>query len=237
MATAESSILRRLIDVRPGEVGALLWASLFCFCAMFAYSVLRPIRDAMGAESGVENLQTNVTTGAAGDLFSATLIAMLVANPPYAALVARLPRVRFISYTYRFFQANLIVFFLLFLFGGAVVQRWAGGVFFVWTSVFNLFVVSVFWAFMVDVFTREQGTRLFGFIAAGATVGSILGSSAPRRSCSCRSSCSSSRCSRCGDCRTSRRRSRPPPARRATRRRSGAVCSPGSSARSRVRTC
>ena len=170
MPAAESSVLRRLIDVRPGESAALLWASLFCFCAMFGYSVLRPIRDAMGAESGVENLPW---------LFSATLIAMLLANPPYAALVARLPRVRFISYTYRFFQANLVVFFLLFMLGGAVVQKWAGGVFFVWTSVFNLFVVSVFWAFMVDVFTREQGTRLFGFIAAGATVGSILGASVP----------------------------------------------------------
>ena len=165
-----SALLRRLIDVRPTEVASLVWASLFCFCALFAYSVLRPIRDAMGAESGVENLPW---------LFSATLVAMLLVNPPYAALVSRLPRVRFISYTYRFFEANLIVFFLLFLLGGAAVQRWAGGVFFVWTSVFNLFVVSVFWAIMVDVFTREQGKRLFGFIAAGATVGSIMGSSVP----------------------------------------------------------
>jgi AAA family ATP:ADP antiporter len=156
--------------VRPNEVASLLWASLFCFCALFAYSILRPIRDAMGAESGVENLPW---------LFSATLVSMLLVNPPYAALVAKLPRVKFISYTYRFFQANLVVFFLLFLLGGAVIQKWAGGVFFVWTSVFNLFVVSVFWAFMVDVFTREQGKRLFGFIAAGATVGAILGASVP----------------------------------------------------------
>jgi AAA family ATP:ADP antiporter len=163
-------VLSRLIDVRPGEVAALLWASLFCFCALFAYSILRPIRDAMGAESGVENLPW---------LFTATLLAMLAVNPPYAALVAKLPRVRFISYTYRFFGANLIAFFLLFLYGGATIQKWAGGVFFVWTSVFNLFVVSVFWAFMVDVFSREQGKRLFGFIAAGATVGAILGSSLP----------------------------------------------------------
>ena len=149
---------------------ALLWASLFCFCALFAYSILRPIRDAMGAESGVENLPW---------LFLATLVAMLIVNPPYAALVAKLPRVRFISYTYRFFASNLVAFFLVFLLGGAQVQKVAGGVFFVWTSVFNLFVVSVFWAFMVDVFSREQGKRLFGFIGAGATVGAILGSSVP----------------------------------------------------------
>lgn len=166
----QSGPLRRLIDVREGEVPALLWASLFYFCVLFAYYVIRPIRDAMGAESGVENLPW---------LFSATLVAMLLVNPPYAALVAKLPRVRFITYTYRFFEANLIAFFLVFLLGGAMLQKWAGGVFFVWTSVFNLFVVSVFWAFIVDVFSREQGTRLFGFIAAGATVGSILGSSIP----------------------------------------------------------
>ena len=152
-----SAFLRRLIDVRPNEVAALVWATLFYFCAVSAYDVIRPIRDAMGAESGVENLPW---------LFTGTLLAMILVNPPYAALVSKLPRLRFISYTYRFFEANLVVFFLLFLTGNAAIQRWVGGAFFVWTSVFNLFVVSVFWAFMVDVFSREQGKRLFGFIAA-----------------------------------------------------------------------
>ena len=168
--TRQPGFLHRLIDVRPGEMSALLWATLFYFCALSAYYVIRPIRDAMGAESGVENLPW---------LFTATLVAMLVVNPPYAALVSRLPRLQFISYTYRFFEANLLLFFAIFLLGGAALQTLAGGVFFVWTSVFNLFVVSVFWAFMVDVFTREQGKRLFGFIAAGATVGAILGSLVP----------------------------------------------------------
>ncbi len=162
-----SGFLRRLIDVRPGEVAALLWASLFYFCVLSAYYVIRPIRDAMGAESGVENLPW---------LFTGTLLAMALVNPPYAALVSRLPRLRFITYTYRFFQANLLLFFALFGAGSAAIQVWVGGVFFVWTSVFNLFVVSVFWAFIVDVFNREQGKRLFGFIAAGATVGAMSGS-------------------------------------------------------------
>ena len=164
---AVSALLRRLIDVRPGEVSALLWASLFYFCVLSAYYVIRPIRDAMGAESGVENLPW---------LFTGTLVAMALVNPPYAALVSRLPRLRFISVTYRFFQANLLIFFVLLSTLSAAMQVWVGGVFFVWTSVFNLFVVSVFWAFIVDVFTREQGTRLFGFIAAGATVGAMTGS-------------------------------------------------------------
>ncbi len=165
--TEQSGVLRRLIDVRPGEVAALLWASLFYFCVLCAYYVIRPIRDDMGVAGGVENLPW---------LFTGTLIGMALANPPYAALVSRLPRLKFITYTYRFFQANLLVFFALLLVTGAAQQIWIGRVFFIWTSVFNLFVVSVFWAFLVDVFTREQGTRLFGFIAAGATVGALSGS-------------------------------------------------------------
>ena len=165
-----SAFLRRLIDVRPGEVSALLWATLFYFCVLSAYYIIRPIRDAMGAESGVENLPW---------LFLGTLLAIALVNPPYAALVSRLPRLRFISITYRFFQANLLLFFAAFTAASTGAQVWLGGVFFVWTSVFNLFVVSVFWAFIVDVFTREQGTRLFGFIAAGATVGAIAGSTLP----------------------------------------------------------
>ena len=159
--------LRRLIDVRPGEVAALLWASLFYFCVLCAYYVIRPIRDDMGVAGGVDNLPW---------LFTGTLLCMALANPPYAALVSRLPRLTFITYTYRFFEANLLVFFGLLLVTGAAQQIWIGRVFFVWTSVFNLFVVSVFWAFIVDVFSREQGKRLFGFIAAGATVGAMSGS-------------------------------------------------------------
>jgi AAA family ATP:ADP antiporter len=116
----------------------------------------------------VENLQW---------LFTGTLLGMIVVNPPFAALVARLPRAKFIAVSYRFFLANLLLFALL-LHGASAAQNiWIGRVFFIWTSVFNLFVVSVFWALMVDVFDAEQGKRLFGFIAAGATLGGIVGSS------------------------------------------------------------
>jgi AAA family ATP:ADP antiporter len=165
--TERSGPLGRLIDVRPGEMAALLWASLFYFCVLCAYYVIRPIRDDMGVAGGVDNLPW---------LFTGTLIGMALVNPPYAALVSRLPRLKFITYTYRFFEANLLIFFALLLVTGAAQQIWIGRIFFIWTSVFNLFVVSVFWAFLVDVFTREQGKRLFGFIAAGATVGAMSGS-------------------------------------------------------------
>lgn len=122
----------------------------------------------MGVAGGVENLPW---------LFTGTLLGMIAVNPPFAALVARLPRVKFIAVTYRFFLFNLVLFALL-LHGAAEAQNiWLGRLFFIWVSIFNLFVVSVFWALMVDVFDAEQSKRLFGFIAAGATLGGIVGSS------------------------------------------------------------
>ena len=160
-------LLRGLIDVRPAEVRALGWSWLYIFCVFVSYYILRPIRDDMGVAGGVENLQW---------LFTGTLLGMIVVNPPFAALVAKLPRVRFIAITYRFFIVNLLIFILLFHMATAAQHIWVGRVFFIWTSVFNLFVVSVFWALMVDVFDSEQGKRLFGFIAAGATLGGIAGS-------------------------------------------------------------
>ena len=161
-------LLKRLVDVRPAEIRALGWSWLYIFCVLSSYYIVRPIRDEMGVAGGVENLQW---------LFTGTLLGMIVVNPPFAALVAKLPRVRFITVTYRFFMVNLLIFILLLHMATAEQHIWVGRLFFIWTSVFNLFVVSVFWALMVDVFDSEQGKRLFGFIAAGATLGGIAGSS------------------------------------------------------------
>jgi AAA family ATP:ADP antiporter len=104
------------------------------------------------------------------------LVGMLALNVPYGWLVRRLPRSRFIPATYRFFAINMLLFAAALHWSGPQATVWIGRVFFVWTSVFNLFVVSVFWAMIVDIFDSEQGKRLFGFIAAGATVGAIIGS-------------------------------------------------------------
>ena len=161
-------LLRRVMDVQPGEVRALAWSWLYIFCVLCAYYIIRPIRDDMGVASGVETLPW---------LFTGSLLGMMLVNPPFAALVARLSRVRFISLAYGFFVANLLLFFLLLQVATPAQNIWVGRIFFIWTSVFNLFVVSIFWALMVDVFDAEQGKRLFGVIAAGATLGSILGSS------------------------------------------------------------
>ena len=154
-------------EVRPHERRALGWSLLYVFAVLSAYYVLRPIRDEMGVQGGVENLPW---------LFTGTLLGMLAVNPLFAALVRRLRRERFIAYSYRFFAANLLVFLALFSLADAQQNVWLGRAFFIWLSVFNLFVVSVFWALMVDVFDSEQGKRLFGFLAAGATVGAIAGS-------------------------------------------------------------
>jgi len=161
-------LLRRVIDVQPAEMRALGWSWLYIFSVLFSYYILRPIRDEMGVAGGVENLQW---------LFTGTLLGMIAVNPPFAALVAKLPRVKFIAITYRFFAANLLIFILLLQMASAEQNIWIGRLFFIWASVFNLFVVSVFWAMMVDVFDSEQSKRLCGFIAAGATLGGIVGSS------------------------------------------------------------
>ncbi len=161
-------LLRRMIDVRPEEVPALAWSWLYIFSVLSSYYIIRPIRDEIGVAGGVEHLPW---------LFTGTLVGMIAVNPPFAALVKTLPRRRFISIVYRFFSTNLLVFVPLLKVPTAELSMWAGRAFFIWTSIFNLFVVSVFWALMVDVFNAEQGKRLFGLIAAGATLGGIVGSS------------------------------------------------------------
>lgn len=160
-------LLRRAVDIRPAEFVIVGWAWLYVFCVLSAYYVIRPIRDELGVQSGVDKLQW---------LFTGTLLVMLAINPAFAALVKRFSRVRFITLTYGFFMLNLALFIAAFATVPVDQQLWLGRVFFVWTSVFNLFVVSVFWQLMVDVFDQEQGKRLFGCLAAGATVGALTGS-------------------------------------------------------------
>lgn len=167
-ASSAPRLLDRLVSIKAGEGWLVFWSFLYLFAVFSAYYVIRPIRDEAGVAGGVSNLSW---------LFSGTLIAMLAVNTPFAALVARLPRARFIAITYRFFIFNLLIFIALFRGASGDANVWIGRAFFIWAAVFNLFVVSVFWAFMADVFSTEQGKRLFGFIAAAATLGGIAGAS------------------------------------------------------------
>ncbi|MFO0875217.1 MAG: Npt1/Npt2 family nucleotide transporter [Phycisphaerales bacterium] len=168
-AWLERALARGLL-LRAGEGRRLLLAGTYFFLLLASYYMIRPIRDQMGVAGGVKNLSW---------LMTATLLAMLVANPIYAAVVSRLPRRRFVPLVYRFFALNILVFYALLLAhptGAAAV--WTGRVFYVWSSVFNLFVVSVFWSVMADAHTIEQAKRLFGAIGVGGTLGAIVGSSA-----------------------------------------------------------
>lgn len=162
--------LRRAVDVHDGEVAALLWSFAYFFCLLTGYYILRPLRDEMGIAGGVANLPW---------LFTATFAAMLVAVPVFGFIVARFPRSVFVPLVYWFFIANIVVFYGLFTLGDATATESAtiARAFFVWVSLFNLFVVSVFWSFMADIFRSEQGRRLFGFIAAGGSAGALLGPS------------------------------------------------------------
>jgi AAA family ATP:ADP antiporter len=160
-------ILTKLVDVKPHEIRALLMAFVFNFVVLGGYYIIRPIRDEIGADRGVENLPW---------MYTGTLIGMLIANALYAAIVARMSRRRFIPVAYRFAIANLFVFFLLMRWMPAAQERAIlAPIFFIWVSVFNLFATTMFWSFMADVFAPEQGKRLFGFIAVGGSIGGIVG--------------------------------------------------------------
>lgn len=165
---ATTGLLDRLVSAKPGEMPALVAAFAYNFLLFTAYYILRPLRDSMGIAGGVENLD---------DLFGWTLIGMLIAVPVYGWISGRFRRAVFLPWIYVFFVVQLLGFWLMFRL--AADDAPTARVFFVWVSVFNLFVVSVFWSFMADLFDREQGKRVFAFIAAGASTGGILGSSIP----------------------------------------------------------
>ena len=152
------------LDIRREEAAAVGWSFLYFFALLCAYYILRPVREAMGVQAGVQNLPW---------LFTATFVVMLLAVPVFGALTARWPRRVVLPAVYLFFIANLVGFWLAFR-----VDAWmtvAAPVFFVWLSVFNLYAVSVFWSFMVDLYSEPQSRRLFGYIAAGGTVGALTG--------------------------------------------------------------
>ncbi|VWX61829.1 MFS transporter [Burkholderiales bacterium 8X] len=157
-------ILSRVVAIERGEVGAALLGFAWFFCLLGGYYLLRPLRDALGLAGGADELQW---------LFTATFVAMLALVPLFGLLVTRLSPRRFVPWAYRFFGISILVFCALIASGYQSV--WVGRVFFVWISVFNLFVISIFWSVLADRFSNEQGRRLFGFIAAGGTAGTFAG--------------------------------------------------------------
>ena len=158
-------IFAKIVDVKPNELRALWLGFVFFFVVLAGYYVIRPIRDNIGAQQ-FENLWW---------MFTVVLVSMIFANALFSAIVSRMSRRRFIPIAYRFFILNLLIFYVLMRYAPPGKQPWVDGSFFVWVSVFNLFATAVFWGFMTDLFTNEQGKRLFGFIAVGGSLGGILG--------------------------------------------------------------
>ena len=159
--------LRKVVPVRDEELGAVLLATAYGFCILLSYYILRPVRDEISsADRG--NLQILWTV--------VFLVMAFVAVPLYSAVVSRYSRGVFIPLANRFFAVNLLILFALLYLLPESARPWIDRVFYVWTSVFALFVVTVFWGFVVDLFGTEQGKRVFGFIAVGSSLGGIVGS-------------------------------------------------------------
>src|SRR5947207_12246106 len=156
----------KIVDVKPDEIRALWLGFVFHFLILTGYYILRPIRDSIAASNRLETLPW---------MFTATLVGMLIANAVFAAIVARMSRRKFIPLAYGFFIFNLALFFILMRSFPPAQQVWIGRALYVWVSVFNLFNTAIFWAFMTDLFTVEQGKRLYGFIAVGGSLGAIFG--------------------------------------------------------------
>ena len=152
------------LNVLPSERAALKLGFAFHFCVLASYYLVRPLRDALGLEGGADKLQW---------LFTATFVVMLLMVPLFGALVSRLPATRFVPLIYRVIAVSMLVFGVLI--ANHVAPVAVGRVFFVWISIYNLFIVSIFWSVLVDRFSSEQGRRLFGFVAAGGTLGTFIG--------------------------------------------------------------
>lgn len=161
------SVILSFLRIGRNELRATFWAAAYFFFLLGGWYVLRPLREEMGVRQDVDKLP---------HLYFGTLILTILVTPFYSALVARLPRERFIPIVYHVLAANIVAFSLALRFSP---EDWRIALyrgFYIWSSMFNMFAISVFWGCMADIFKNVQGRRLFGLIAAGGTAGGIAGS-------------------------------------------------------------
>jgi ATP:ADP antiporter, AAA family len=161
-----TATFQRLFNVRRDEVAPVLASAAFFFCVLTALMVLRPAREALGMQRGIEALRW---------LFMGTALVTLLVNPVFGLLVSRFRRLHFITATYGFFAFSLLCFYALLVLAPEAVGLTSGQVFYVWYSVSNLFITMLFWALMADRFSLGQGKRFFPVIAVGGTSGAIFG--------------------------------------------------------------
>ncbi|WP_166364758.1 NTP/NDP exchange transporter [Pseudomonas akapageensis] len=157
-------LLGKGLHVREEE-GAAVVGGLVLFFLLFAgYFMLRPVRETMGVSGGVDNLQW---------LFTGTFVVTLMTLPLFGWVASKVERRRILPWTYGFLASNLLLFAAIF-----AVQPdnlWAARAFYIWLSVFNLLVISLAWSVLADLFSNEQGKRLFGLLAGGASLGGLVG--------------------------------------------------------------
>jgi len=163
-SAASTSALRRFVSVEPDEIAALLASFAMFFALLSAYYIIRPVRDEIGVALGKDALQ---------QLFTVVFIVMIVLVPLFGFVATRFPRRLVLPAIYLFFTSNLVVFWLVLK--ATHDDPWAAGSFFVWGSVFNLFVVSLFWSLMSELWSHAEAKRLYGFISAGGTAGALAG--------------------------------------------------------------
>jgi AAA family ATP:ADP antiporter len=157
-----SRALKHIAGVEPYEVKAVVTAFVYFFFLMASYFILRPLRDTMGTVYGVAHLQ---------ELFTGTFVLSFIVAPIFAGFASRIRLASFLPWVYGFIAITMAVFY--FLFQNVANDRWVAAAFYIWLSTFNLLTISVFWSLMADTFSTTQARRLFGFIAAGGTVGTI----------------------------------------------------------------
>ena len=152
------------LNIQPGEGPAVIAGLLLFYCLFTGYFMLRPVRETMGVAGGVDNLQW---------LFTGTFIASLACLPVFGWLASGVQRRFILPCTYGFFVSNLLLFAVLFT--STPDNLWAARAFYIWLSVFNLLTISLAWSVLADLFSTAQGKRLFGLLAAGASLGGLSG--------------------------------------------------------------
>ncbi len=163
-----NGIFERVFGPKRQEFVAVAWSFAYFFCVLSSYYIIRPVREEMAVGGGPYTIPY---------LFIGTFVTMIFATSIFGWVASRYPRRTFLPWVYLFFISNILIFWFVFsqARNSGEDYVWLGRVFFVWLSVFNLFVVSVFWSFMADIYTREQGRRLFGFITSGGSIGALIG--------------------------------------------------------------
>jgi AAA family ATP:ADP antiporter len=162
---------KRIIDIPIEDRSSLLRAFFFFYFVLFSWYSIRPVRNEMAVQAGLENLPS---------LLSIVLLVMLIANPVYSWLVSRIDRNKIVLYFYLFFILNLLVFFFSWVLLDESWKPLIAKSFYIWCNVFSFFVVSIFWVSMINYFSGSQAKIYFGIISAGGSIGAFSGSSIAR---------------------------------------------------------